>query len=98
MVMDDEGYEEEHPNKPPPNMRQSNTVKEIMGTCVAQSSSLKYARQNAIFSIFCFENKEFHDTLLETWFIKNVGDCQRPSDKLQYAREIMLKCRPKDNN
>ena len=51
-----------------------------------------------MFAIFCFENKEFHKTLLETWFIENVGDCRRPSDKLQYAREIMLKCRPKDNN
>jgi hypothetical protein len=98
MVLNNEGYEEEYLDEPPPNIRRSNTGKEIMGKCVAQSLSLKYARQNAIFAMFCFENKEFRDTLLETWFIKNVGACLRPSDKLQYAREIMLKCRPEDNN
>jgi hypothetical protein len=65
MLLDNKDNEKQGVPVPSPNMRQSNTVKEIMGKCVAQSS-------NAIFTMYCFENNKFHDTLLEIWFIENV--------------------------
>ncbi len=60
----------------PPPLRQTETVKEIMAKVISKRSSEKYAGQNAIFAMFCFDSAKLRVSLLEEWFVKKVTACQ----------------------
>ncbi len=52
---------------------QPDKVKEIMAKVVSNQSADKYAWQNSMFALFCYESAELQDVLLEPWFIDGLS-------------------------
>ncbi len=68
-------------------MRQTDAVKAIMGKCVSPNSLEKYAGQNSIFLMYCYERNNYHD-LLEPWFVDKLDNMHSRSK--QQTSEVVI--------
>jgi hypothetical protein len=73
-------------------------VKEIKAKVISAGSAAKYARQNAIFAMFCLDSAKLRANLLEQWFVDSITTYSKLHEKQKYAKECCLKMNPKDDN
>ena len=78
-------------------MRQSALVKEIMGKVVASQSARNYAYQNSSFVLFCYENDQLRDLLLDPRFIEGLEQCTTASAKKKFMQDSLLACNAEDD-
>ena len=78
--------------------KQTEAVKEIMAQVISKWSAEKYAGQNAIFAMFCFDSAELRVCLLEEWFVENVTTCRTMREKQKYAKDCLINMSPDDDN
>ena len=69
-----------------------------MAQVISKRSAEKYAGQNAIFAMFCFDSAELRVSLLEEWFVENVTACQTMRKKQKYAKDCLINMSPDDDN
>jgi len=88
------------PLLPPPLPRQTEAVKEIMAQVISKRSTEKYAGQNAIFAMFCFNSAELRlrVSLLEEWFVEKVTASRTMREKRKYAKDCLINMSPDDGN
>ncbi len=56
------------------------------------------AGQNAAFALFCHDNDEWRDRLLESWFVEQLAEFATLTKKKKYAQECFLACSREDDN
>ena len=78
--------------------RQTGAVKEIMAKVVSVQSSNKYAGQNSIFAMFCYESAELCDALMEQWFVDKLRLITTENAKKKYAKSCCMNMSPEDDN
>ena len=68
-----------------------------MAKVVSVQSSNKYAGQNPIFAMFCYESAELRDDLLEQWFVDKLRMITTENAKKKYAKSCCMNMSPEDN-
>jgi len=61
-----------------------------MAQVISKRSAEKYAGQNAIFAMFCFDSAELRACLLEEWFVEKVTACRTMREKQKYAKDCLI--------
>jgi hypothetical protein len=77
---------------------QTDAVKEIMAKVVSTQSANKYAGQNSMFALFCYESAELRNVLLELWFIDGLSMHAKENAEKKYAKTCCMIMCPEDNN
>ena len=88
-----------HPHPPPFVVVESEESRKVMANQIAETSSGRYAAQNAFFAAYLYEHEDLREYLLEPWFIDGMakaGDCVKRQRK--YAKTCFLKVDPNLNN
>ena len=83
---------------PLPLPRQTEAVKEIMAQVISKRSAEKYAGQNAIFAMFCFNSAGLRVSLLEEWFVEKVTTSRTMHKKRKYVKDCLINMSPDDDN
>ena len=69
-----------------------------MSQVMSKRSTEKYAGQNAIFAMFCFNSAELRVSLLEEWFVEKVTASRTMREKQKYAKDCLINMSPDDGN
>jgi hypothetical protein len=69
-----------------------------MGKVVTMKLSMNYAGQNAVLALFCHDNDEWRDHLLESWLVERLAKFPTLTKKKKYAKECFLACSREDDN
>jgi hypothetical protein len=70
-------------------------MKEIRAKVVSTQSANKYAGQNSMFALFCYESAELRDVLLELWFIDGLSMYAKEDAKKKYAKKCCMIMSPR---
>ncbi len=69
-----------------------------MAKVVSTQSANKYAGQNSMFALFCYESAELRDVLLEPWFIDGLSMHAKENAKNKYTKNCCMIMSPEDDN
>ncbi len=86
------------PPLPPLPPHQTDAVKEIMAKVVSTQSANKYAGQNLMFALFCYDSAELWNVLFELWFIDGLSMHAKENAKKKYVKNCCMIMFPEDNN
>ncbi len=69
-----------------------------MAKVVSTQSANKYAGQNSMVTLFCYESVELRDVLWEPWFIDGLSMLAKENATKKYAKKCCMIMSPEDNN